>query len=96
MSKVNADATSFQLPLVDFTPFSSNDSDTSNTLEQQQLVTQEINDANHTRGFFCLRSSGISKSKLQAAVHVSQDLFISSTPLIHGIIRDMLEMVLNL
>jgi isopenicillin N synthase-like dioxygenase len=75
MPAANTDATPFQLPLVDFTSFSSsNDA----TQEQRTITAQEIDEANRTHGFVCLRNSGISKSKLQAAFDASQELFSQS------------------
>ena len=69
----NADITTpFVLPLVDFAPFTSHDA------SKQQLVAQQIHDANCTHGFVCLRNSGISKSKISTAFASSRDLFAQS------------------
>ena len=49
-------------------------------ISQNRVRAQsQINQRNRTHGFVCLRNSGISKSKLQAAFDASQKLFSQST-----------------
>jgi isopenicillin N synthase-like dioxygenase len=67
-----ADQNKFTLPLVDFSSFSSNDS---NTSETQIITANLIHQTNCEHGFVCLRNSGIQKSTIEKAFASSQQLF---------------------
>ncbi|CAB9514673.1 oxoglutarate-dependent dioxygenase [Seminavis robusta] len=65
----------FELPVVDFAPFSSASNGAESPSPEQQSVANAIDNACRTHGFVCLRNTGIARQALATTFDASQNLF---------------------